>query len=105
MIQTTIFDLLPVVSRWQDMTDQQIADRIAGSFGKIPTFDSICNIWKFFLGGYEVTVKKSRYTESVYDGREMISVNAMNSTSGFGCACDSIEEAISRIQKGVIDYV
>lgn len=97
--QMTIFEL---VGRkevpWQELSEQELADRIAGHFGAITKKDFFKG-YCFFKNGYEIRIRKGRYVRSVHNGAEMISVDITRRLQeGYGAPCDSIEEAVEIIK-------
>ena len=98
--QMTIFELLQTDVPWQGLSEAEIADRIASQFGTVCTEERDGHV--FHVGNWNVIIRKSRYCESVYGGAEMIAVDAINKKDwcGFGCPCESIEEAVERVRWG-----
>lgn len=102
MKQMTIFDLITPVIGWKEMSEMEIGDYIANHFGKVARVSSFMGC-EFEVDGLVVCIRKSRYSAGVNGGEEMIAIDVAkrNRTAGIGCPCDSLDEAISRIEYGV----
>ena len=96
MQQISIFELLDE-RRIEDMSCLEIAQEIAGRFGKEATRSRFEGYYEFKTGKCLIVIGKDRYYPEVHGGAWHISVDFQYKDGGYACPCDSFEEAIRRI--------
>ena len=113
--QMSIFDFLndePAVTRY-DMFDLEtveekvVVDILSKQLGLPFTYNDHREAWEAITHGATASIKMSHYASSVKGGKRYIGVGVSNKTGGYGCPCDSIEEAykwlnMERIKKYMI---
>ena len=103
--QMSIFELVDRAEPlcWEEMTLEEVANRIASFFGCIPKIDRFQD-FRFTIKPCEISIGFGNY--NTYDdrnGKKFISVSVDNRKAhcGSGAPCDNIEEAERFIERAL----
>ena len=103
--QISIFEYLEQTDRsFEDMTVQEIAQTIADKFGKKAEKLRFEGYYGFKMGNCAVEVHKSRYNPLVNNGAWHIGVSLEYKNGGMSCPCDSLDEAINRVERWIENH-
>lgn len=100
MRQMTIFDYLP--SELETTPRETIVEMISNALGLKFKYNERFEDYSTKLNGFTISFEFLRYdTIGENDGDLFIGVGIEDNHGGFGCPCDSIEEAIERLKAGM----
>lgn len=101
--QLSIFDLVqPDYPDFRTMAEEEIVQYIGNVVGLRFVYNSYLEQWEAKRGKGTFSIHLSHY-KGMNNNDLFISCGYHNSTSGWGCPCDSMEEAIKRIRKVMDD--